>query len=462
MELGMDPKKGKFRLDKKWIKIGICVLVAGIITGVLIGLFSDSQQSEQVVITFDTGGAGEIDSIKAKKGSRVSLPTVEKDGYVFAGWHDGVKLINGEGTFNYDTSLVAEWVSESGDLFIVIFDSDGGSIVSSRVEKCGERLSMPEKPTREGYEFAGWKNSAGEEVSDGAKLKCESTTLIAAWKKEDGDEEEIDMNPGAVPVTDISLDKTELSLIINSSEKLNVKIVPEDATNKAIIWTSSDPNIVSVKKGTITAKGIGDAVITAKSVTGAVATANVHSNVEMVKLTVNREYIAKYTELGAKNSATFTVTTVPDAKLDPAVYVWEAPEANGATSVASFSPNGKTATITALDNAGGMMPILVSVKVGKQVSSTIKVIVEPKLVLSGPDQATSRNVVTIHSSVDIDDSGWLVNRKTRGLVENRTPKGQDLNFTPNCTNVGSGSFQFTVEATTRAGQKATHTVTCTP
>lgn len=69
-----------------------------------------------------------------------------------------------------------------------------------------------------------------------------------------------------VPIVDISLDKSSISLQKGQSEQLTAKLLPDDTTENAVIeWTSTDANVVSVDEtGMITAKAAGKAVITAK------------------------------------------------------------------------------------------------------------------------------------------------------------------------------------------------------
>jgi uncharacterized protein YjdB len=65
-------------------------------------------------------------------------------------------------------------------------------------------------------------------------------------------------------VTGIALDSTSLSLKINGIYKLKATITPLLATNKEVIWTSSDPLIATVDvNGTVTAVKVGNATITA-------------------------------------------------------------------------------------------------------------------------------------------------------------------------------------------------------
>ena len=67
----------------------------------------------------------------------------------------------------------------------------------------------------------------------------------------------------AISVTGISLDKTELSLIIGDKEQLTATVVPSNATDKSVTWSSSDISVASVTAfGEITAEAPGAAIIT--------------------------------------------------------------------------------------------------------------------------------------------------------------------------------------------------------
>lgn len=67
-----------------------------------------------------------------------------------------------------------------------------------------------------------------------------------------------------IPVEKISLDKDELSLFVGESASLVATVEPDDATDKSVSWSSSDEAVASVDNtGIVSAKAVGDAVITA-------------------------------------------------------------------------------------------------------------------------------------------------------------------------------------------------------
>lgn len=67
-----------------------------------------------------------------------------------------------------------------------------------------------------------------------------------------------------IPVESVSLDKTELKLAKGGNAKLTATVLPADATDKTVTWTTSKDKVAAVAAdGTVTAVGEGTAVITA-------------------------------------------------------------------------------------------------------------------------------------------------------------------------------------------------------
>ena len=63
----------------------------------------------------------------------------------------------------------------------VIFDTDGGNVMNALEIEDGELISIPDAPTREGYEFVGWM--IGDEMYDFNEEITGDVTLKAKWKK---------------------------------------------------------------------------------------------------------------------------------------------------------------------------------------------------------------------------------------------------------------------------------------
>ena len=68
-----------------------------------------------------------------------------------------------------------------------------------------------------------------------------------------------------VPVTSITLSSLELTMKVGETALLEATILPEDATDKTLVWDSSDTNIATVDGGRITAVGFGTVFISAQA-----------------------------------------------------------------------------------------------------------------------------------------------------------------------------------------------------
>ena len=79
------------------------------------------------------------------------------------------------------------------------------------------------------------------------------------------DIEEMDPEPG--DVTGVTLNKTETSIFVGKTEQLLATVLPADANDKSVTWTTSDKNIATVTAdGTVTAIKPGTVNITCSSV----------------------------------------------------------------------------------------------------------------------------------------------------------------------------------------------------
>lgn len=66
-----------------------------------------------------------------------------------------------------------------------------------------------------------------------------------------------------IDVTSVELNKTSLELVEGESETLIATVKPDDATDKTVMWSSSNPMIASVSNGQVVANSLGETFITA-------------------------------------------------------------------------------------------------------------------------------------------------------------------------------------------------------
>ena len=74
--------------------------------------------------------------------------------------------------------------------------------------------------------------------------------------------------PASIQITSVTLNTASLSLTEGDEFLLTATITPDNATNKNVTWSSSDPSVASVVNGKVTALKAGTATITVKTEDG--------------------------------------------------------------------------------------------------------------------------------------------------------------------------------------------------
>ena len=97
--------------------------------------------------------------------------------------------------------------------------------------------------------------------------------LVAAYRVENDmttlyrmtDPQSVDDNPEKIKVTSIELDQSKASISVGGSVKLTATVLPTDAADRTVTWTSSNEDVATVSDGVVTGKSEGEATITAKA-----------------------------------------------------------------------------------------------------------------------------------------------------------------------------------------------------
>ena len=149
---------------------------------------------------------------------------------------------------------------------VLVINNVGDRMGQSIVEyyKPGEVVTIDAK-TREGYTFDFWQVGIDAmEVTPISENGSRSTFIMpdynqriqAKWK----------LNGPVVNVTGIKLNNESLSLNAGDTSMITATVSPSDATDKVVIWTSSNPLVASVNsKGVVTALSEGTAEIIART-----------------------------------------------------------------------------------------------------------------------------------------------------------------------------------------------------
>ena len=136
------------------------------------------------------------------------------------------------------------------------------------------------------------------------------------------------------PVTSVSLDRSSLSLEVGQNTVLIATIYPEDATEKAVSWSTSDASVATVgDTGLVTALKKGSAVITAKagdkSATCTVNVTNIQFGISVTSVSVP----------GAGGSFEVTVRCSGSYHLDSKSDWVEEKSVSGKTHTFTVKPN---------------------------------------------------------------------------------------------------------------------------
>ena len=174
----------------------------------------------------------------------------------------------------------------------------------------------------------------------------------------------------AVNVTDVSLDRTELTLTEGETETLTATVKPDNADNKKVTWSSDKTEIATVDgAGKVTAVKAGEAVVTVTTEDGGkTATCKVTVKAKVIGVT---EVTLDKTELTLTEGETETLTaTVKPDNADNRKVTWSSDK----TEIATVDGAGKVTAVKA-----GEAVVTVTTEDGGK-TATCKVTVKAKAV----------------------------------------------------------------------------------
>lgn len=223
-------------------------------------------------VTFETNGGSDISEQKIEYNSKASVPLEPiRIGYLFDGWYLDGYLYDFDSPVKKDIKLIAHWIEyEMLPVKGIKLDQDKATI------KPNTNLSLVAyvEPFNARDRSVKW-SSSNEEVAivdekGNVKALKEGTAIITAESVEGGFKATCNLTVSniIIDVDKIILNKSTITLSSDTTYKLEPIILPSNATNKGIIWTSSDESVATVINGVITAHKDGEAIITATSKDG--------------------------------------------------------------------------------------------------------------------------------------------------------------------------------------------------
>ena len=288
-------------------------------------------------------------------------------------------------------------------------------------------------------------------VDEGGKVvaKAPGTTAVTVTTKDGAKSAScaVTVKAKGVAVESVSLDKSELTLIVGEDATLTATVKPDGATDKSVSWASDKEAVATVDEGgKVSAKAEGEATITVTTKDGGkTATCKVTVKAAEVKVTGIKLDKSSIT-IGVGEEITLTPTIEPDDATDKTV-TWQSNDA----SVAAVDETGKvtgkaagSATIIATTKDGGFKATC-SVKVTDAgVSVTGVSLNESEIVMEVGDGAKLWETVTPSTAAnkkvtwssdkpevaDVDDNGNVEAKAVGEAVITVTT--QDGGFTATC------------------------------
>ena len=163
----------------------------------------------------------------------------------------------------------------------------------NNMENPPEEISIKEFPKKLTYyhheelDVSGLTITVKYKGLDGQSVKAVSADMVSGYDPEKVGEQTLTVNYfGAkttfnvtvkeLPVEEVIISENEMTLDIGKTAKLSASVLPANATNTSVLWSSSDPDVVRVDgNGNIAALKKGSAVITATASNGVSASCTV-------------------------------------------------------------------------------------------------------------------------------------------------------------------------------------------
>lgn len=336
--------------------------------------------SDEEVVTVDaTGlitavGAGEADVTASAKDVNISSTTHVKVVITPTGVEapEALELVtNGENSKNLDAKMTPEDATEvklaytSSDESVAAVDenglvtavADGECTITTYV--VADAPATAETATQEAAAVVTDEEKTTEDENSEATTDSETVTVP----------DNLDSAFGVVPdglsattkvtvttkVEGITLDKTEGILNVGNTVTITATVAPEEATNPAVTWSSSDESVATVDEtGKVTAVAVGNATITATSEDDSSVSADYELTVQQKKAaTTTKNNYSGSTSAGTSTAPSYTAPTQPVTPSAPAVETpAPAPAPDPAPAPAEpAQPSGGDS-----GNSGGVVP----------------------------------------------------------------------------------------------------------
>ncbi len=436
--------------DKKIMlaKILVPIILLGVISLLII---KGCSSNTTYTVKFDTDGGSKITSQKVKANDQIDMPTIPvKDGYTFLGWYLGDKKYDFNTKVTSDMTLEARWEStKTAKVTGVSLDQTSVTILPNGSVRLLATIE-PSDAKDTNIIWTSSNDSIATVDSNGQVTAHALGTAVITAITTDGNHKatcSVTVSENVISVTGISLSKSTLELSTNDVVSINATITPANATNKGIIWSSSNNKVVKVVNGKVVAIGAGTAIITATTKDGN-KTATINVTVKDVPVTGIKVSPAKVNMTIGDNPKQLTAIIIPTNASNKDV-TWQ----SGNKNIVSVNSQGiitaigaGTTTITATTKDGGKIAI-VKVNVAKPIEAT-------SVSISGQNSVVEGKTITLHATVKPNNT---LNKAIKWTSSN--PGIAIVNNKGIVTGIKAG--EATITATTVNGKIATYQVLVT-
>ena len=225
--------------------------------------------------------------------------------------------------------------------------------------------------------------------------------------------------PEEVEVTDVILSSSSVKLEVDKTETITATVVPSNATNKSLTWSSSNPKVATVKNGTINAISPGSCTIIVKSNNNIERECNVTvvtstpKDVEVTDISLNKT--SEVFDLSSNTKTDTLIATITPSNATNKTVFWTSSN----TDVATVNSNG---LITAKSN--GTATITVCTENEKKATCELEVHTTPTGIYFEENKENSNQylVVNKYSSIDLNPtiqpkSADIQNKVTYSVLE---------------------------------------------
>lgn len=358
---------------------GVDITSVGLPTDIVL----EKGETQQLNIEYGTDDKAEQEKI-AEAASKLNLTWSSSDEEVATVDETGLVTAVGAGEADITVSVADANISSTTHIKVVILPTGVEAPETLSLELNGEATKAlgakmtPEDATDVKLAYLSSDESVATVDESGNVTavgvgECTITTTIVADTTATAEDAGVDSEMLVVPenakaetkvtvgkaIESITLDSNEGVLTVGNTHTIKATVFPEDATDKAVTWKSSDESIATVDaEGNVTAKGTGNVTIMAVNSDGDVSST--------YELTVNKaaakpatNYSGTTSSAGAATTPSYTAPSAPSASTPtyvPAPAPAPAPDPAPAPAPAEPSQPSGGDSGSSNDQLGGLNP----------------------------------------------------------------------------------------------------------